>query len=268
MTLFSQVEHENKVRITCSVKDNGPGMTDSVLDTLFQKFSQASAKTHVQYGGSGLGLYISKRLVELLGGQISAKSSPGGGSDLRFYVICERPASVEGYTHAVHAPQKQEKVVDKIISLKKATGSRTATGIYSDHERPTLLVVEDNLVNQKLMVKLLSGKYNIRTANNGLECLALFKSSSGTSIDLVLCDIEMRKRALNILYGSANTIQRSWMDMKPFVASRSGKVLKVCGPCHSWQSVPILARNKFKRCWTPVWIGRFISPLVVKKFSK
>lgn len=67
--------------LICSIADTGRGLTGQEISGLFQRFKQANAKTHVQYGGSGLGLFICRRIVELLGGEIGVKSERGRGSE-------------------------------------------------------------------------------------------------------------------------------------------------------------------------------------------
>ncbi|OAA54971.1 ethylene receptor [Niveomyces insectorum RCEF 264] len=81
------------VNLHIAVTDSGPGLQEDEKNTLFQHFSQASPRTHVQYGGSGLGLFISRRLAELQGGQIGVASYPGEGSTFAFYVQCRKTAT-------------------------------------------------------------------------------------------------------------------------------------------------------------------------------
>ena len=66
--------------ITLAVKDTGIGMTPEQMDKLFQEFSQASSKTASKYGGTGLGLVISRRFCQMMGGDITVESEPGRGS--------------------------------------------------------------------------------------------------------------------------------------------------------------------------------------------
>lgn len=79
------------IHVYFTVKDTGRGLAKDEIDRLFQRFSQASPKTFKKYGGSGLGLYISKELTELQGGQIGVKSDGlGRGSTFGFYVKTRR----------------------------------------------------------------------------------------------------------------------------------------------------------------------------------
>jgi len=83
------------IYLTFSVNDTGPGLKKGEMAALFQRFSQATPRTHVTYGGSGLGLFISKRLVELQGGRIYVDSVENKGSTFTFYIKVGR-SSVSG----------------------------------------------------------------------------------------------------------------------------------------------------------------------------
>lgn len=84
-----------------AVRDTGRGLTPDEKKLLFQRFSQASPRTHVTYGGSGLGLFISRELTELQGGEIGVSSEAGKGSTFAFYVMCRRSSEPQ---EAVDAP--------------------------------------------------------------------------------------------------------------------------------------------------------------------
>ncbi|RKP03939.1 hypothetical protein CXG81DRAFT_8936 [Caulochytrium protostelioides] len=95
----------DKICLTFSVCDNGIGMSPEEQRQLFGRFAQASPRTTVDYGGSGLGLFISRRLVELQGGAIRVRSEKGVGTSFDFFIICGR-ASKNGDEARAVAPSK------------------------------------------------------------------------------------------------------------------------------------------------------------------
>lgn len=74
-----------------AVADTGPGLLPAELETLFQRFSQASSKTHTVFGGSGLGLFVCRKIAELMGGRIEVASRYAEGSVFRFFVKTRAP---------------------------------------------------------------------------------------------------------------------------------------------------------------------------------
>ncbi|KAK4178882.1 hypothetical protein QBC36DRAFT_344225 [Triangularia setosa] len=80
------------VFVMFEVKDTGQGLTEEEKKSLFKRFVQASSRTHVKYGGSGLGLFISRRLTELQNGAIGVASQPGVGSTFVFYIEASLPS--------------------------------------------------------------------------------------------------------------------------------------------------------------------------------
>lgn len=158
-----------------SVTDSGCGMSEEEQTRMFDRFSQASPKTYNQYGGSGLGLFISKRLVELQGGQIGLASEVDTGSRFAFYVLAAKGQKPEDLPRL--RPAKRASLHD-IRPTTTTTTTTTTTAIRSalvvDHlpSDCTVLIVEDNLVNQKILQKhLIKLGYKVQTANHGQEAL-------------------------------------------------------------------------------------------------
>lgn len=152
-----------KFNIHMSVSDTGPGLTDEERAMLFQRFRQTSPRTHVEYGGSGLGLFISRMLTELQGGQIGVLSQKGQGSTFAFYIQsrkCVEPALV--------SPSAQKDGVIDPMTVHPVIDPATVH----------VLVVEDNEVNQKVLGRLLR-RYGFKAhlANHGGEAIEKLQRS-------------------------------------------------------------------------------------------
>jgi signal transduction histidine kinase/CheY-like chemotaxis protein len=157
---------ENTIALQFSVEDTGIGIPEEKLNTIFERFEQASSDTTRQYGGTGLGLAITKKLVELQNGRINASSLEGKGSvftlELSFQ-ISKKTALAEPPSHSAN----QE---------KDLTGVR-------------LLMIEDNVLNQIVAKRLLSRwKAHIDIANEGNEALNLLRQHH---YDVILMDIHL-----------------------------------------------------------------------------
>ncbi|GAB3303321.1 PAS domain S-box protein [Hymenobacter tenuis] len=151
-------------RYQFSVEDTGIGISNGQLQQLFEPFTQASASTAREYGGSGLGLSISRGLVELLGGELTAESRLHQGSTFRF--------TLQFGSAAAPAPAPE----------------LTAPNYQALSGRRVLLT-EDNRVNQFLMQAMLRGwGMVVDTASSGPEAVALFQQHA---YDVVLMDIQM-----------------------------------------------------------------------------
>jgi PAS domain S-box-containing protein len=159
-------QEEDQVLLRFSVTDTGIGMTPDQQKGLFQFFSQADSSITRKYGGSGLGLSICKRLVEMMGGEIQAKSAYGQGSSFHFVL----PQKI-GYLPAEH--EKSANMAEDVRRLKGCT----------------ILLVEDNKINQELAELMLSRHgIKVHVADNGQEALAALDEQE---FDGVLMDIQM-----------------------------------------------------------------------------
>lgn len=194
---------DGKLYLQIDVVDSGKGLTPEEKRLLFKRFAQGSPKTEVSYGGSGLGLFISRQITEMLGGEIGVGSSPTGGCIFAFYVATTKidaPHDLKNIPKPISSPAIR--AADIPMSLapespkKVLTKSRLAKQPGGDETRKAL-VVEDNLVNQKVLCKQLRNRgFEVEATNHGKEALealerAKLSKDKTRMFDVCLCDIEM-----------------------------------------------------------------------------
>jgi CheY-like chemotaxis protein len=152
-----------------AVKDTGIGIPEDKMDRLFRPFSQVDTSTTRKYGGTGLGLVVSKRLIETMGGRIWAESEFGKGSTFHFTIITKE-ALCKPLDAGHGSPLKAELLNNGDNGLR-------------------ILLAEDNIVNQKVMYRMLKKLgYRAEVAANGLEVLEALKHSR---YDVILMDVQM-----------------------------------------------------------------------------
>ena len=158
-------EHPPRLRFT--VADTGIGIAPPALAQIFQPFYQVDSTRSRLRGGTGLGLVISQRIVEAMGGRIEVASRVGGGSSFSFTLTMPL------------APQLPTPAVDSDFA-----GLDGAPGLQG-----VVLLVEDNVVNRLIGAEmLLSFGLEVLQAEDGAQALALLESQR---VDLVLMDIQM-----------------------------------------------------------------------------
>jgi signal transduction histidine kinase/ligand-binding sensor domain-containing protein/CheY-like chemotaxis protein/HPt (histidine-containing phosphotransfer) domain-containing protein len=154
----------SRARLRFSVRDTGIGMTPEQTARLFQPFSQADASTTRKHGGTGLGLTICRRLVELMGGEILLESEPGSGSTFRF-----------------------------TVSLGVASGPARSRIVPERLRAVSALVVDDNAAARDILVHSLDGLCaRVDAVSSGEEAIAAVKQhDSDEPYDVVFMDWRM-----------------------------------------------------------------------------
>ncbi len=164
---FGYSVKESEKEIEFYVEDTGIGISPEMQQEIFKHFSQVESTGAREFGGSGLGLSISKAYVELLGGEVWLKSELGKGSTFYFTI-----------------PYK--KTTGKIV----AAGTHSITGVERDKTlTKTLLIVEDEESNYRLLEEIFASmNLNLLWAKNGEEAIAISKERE---VDLILMDLKM-----------------------------------------------------------------------------
>ena len=161
----------SKGKYKFEVKDTGIGLKEEELNKLFQPFSQADGSTTRNFGGTGLGLVISKQLVELMNGKIWVKSQYAVGSSFIFEIDLEESKNTT-------TPNKH--LNNKVMDLK------AYDNLLTGHK---ILLVDDNEVNQEIVLGLLEkSNATLDIASNGQEAVEIF---SKNDYSLILMDIQM-----------------------------------------------------------------------------
>lgn len=158
----------SSVSLYFEVSDSGIGMTEEQMGRLFQSFSQADTSTTRKYGGTGLGLTISKQLVEMMGGEIGVKSTPGEGSTFYFTATFG--------------------IGDEALHIERLPSP--------DLRGKWVLVVDDNAISRQILTEsLTSMSFNARAVESGKAALAELErvkaEPDANPYDLILMDWKM-----------------------------------------------------------------------------
>jgi signal transduction histidine kinase len=159
-------DYDESIRLQFAISDTGIGIEENRVNTIFESFTQANQNTKRLFGGTGLGLTISKQLTELQGGSISVESEEGQGSTFFVELTFEKGSFAD----------EAKTITKSEINGESLSGLR-------------VLLAEDNLVNQKVMLRFLE-RWNVdmTVVDNGKEAVEAVKKHN---YDVVLMDLQM-----------------------------------------------------------------------------
>jgi len=164
---------EKEARLQFSVADTGIGLSKEQQEKLFKSFTQADSSTTRQYGGTGLGLVISNKLILMMQGEIWVDSKEGEGSTFHFTIRLKKPQNANDFEQKI---EESSQLAAMNQAVEKLKGSR-------------LLLVEDNELNLELAKELLVMEgIAVTTACNGKEALKILETQK---FDGVLMDCQM-----------------------------------------------------------------------------
>jgi signal transduction histidine kinase len=169
VTMGVESRTENKVELKFEVRDTGIGISAEKQKSIFSPFTQADSSTTRQYGGTGLGLTITARLVALMNGRIWVESELGKGSIFHFTCHLDVRNGDSGVVASKHPPFTSREI-PQIKPLR-------------------ILLAEDNSVNQKLATIMLEKTgHSVFVASTGVETVEKYGAED---FDLILMDIQM-----------------------------------------------------------------------------
>ncbi len=160
------------VTLSFSVIDTGIGIDQDKLVSIFQSFNQASSNTTRKYGGSGLGLTISKQLIEIQGGKITVNSELGKGSNFSFTIVLTKVKKI------------------KLAPIPISNNSKISHDLKNlDNQDIKVLIAEDNKINQLFASTILrKKKFKVDIADNGKIVLEKLQAQK---YDIILMDLHM-----------------------------------------------------------------------------
>jgi signal transduction histidine kinase/CheY-like chemotaxis protein/HEPN domain-containing protein len=154
---------DERATLSFAITDTGIGIPEDKLGTVFESFSQGSVEINRKYGGTGLGLTIVKKLIELLGGEVKLESIVGKGSKFSF----DLPFKVD----------------------EQQLPTKDQPKTYTNLKDKKILVVEDNKINQMITKKMLENKGMLcEIIDNGEDAIETAKTNS---YDLILMDVHL-----------------------------------------------------------------------------
>ncbi|MFO7788334.1 MAG: ATP-binding protein [Halospina sp.] len=166
-----RLDGDDEGTLICQVSDSGSGIPTERLGDMFSSFEQMDAAASRRSGGTGLGLPLVQRLVELMGGHVAVESDPGCGSRFRFVIpmkVHDRAPQADAGTGGIQAPTP-------------TSGARTRQA----------LVVEDNPVNQRVAARQLENLgFHVRCASSGTAAVDDI-CENGSRYDVILMDCQM-----------------------------------------------------------------------------
>ncbi|MDR1020256.1 MAG: response regulator [Synergistaceae bacterium] len=157
---------DGRARVSFTVSDTGIGISEEALPKLFQRFEQGGRDISRQYGGTGLGLVISKKIVQLLGGDIAVKSKAGEGSEFSFEIWLRESGEI---------PYDE-----------------TAADTFGKFTDKRALLVDDVPINRLIARDMLeSAGMSVDEAEDGRAALKLFEGSPENAYDVIFMDVQM-----------------------------------------------------------------------------
>jgi len=206
-----ETEDTSNIRLHFRIADTGIGIPPDIIHEIFRPFEQADASLTRQFGGSGLGLTISQRFVQLMGGTIEVASTPGVGSSFSFSLAFAKPAAS-----------------DQGVMRIAPSGAEAESRLRADFRGTRVLLADDDLVNQAMVQEMLRDVvgFQVDVAADGEQAVALAETHE---YGLILMDIQMPKR--DGLDATRQIRQLSGYVFVPIIAMTANTVADIRAAC-------------------------------------
>ncbi|ESA43824.1 autoinducer 2 sensor kinase/phosphatase luxQ, variant [Neurospora crassa OR74A] len=210
-------ETDDTIEVKFVIQDTGIGIEEEVLKRLFQPFSQGDPSTARKFGGTGLGLTISKNLLELMKGRMALASKKDEGTTATFWIPFKKPQKAQSITGPLsdrlqsetsvscNCPAPADQESGALSGEQRSAWRQSSTSLspttsqeelsMPDRSKIFILVVEDNEINQQIAIRTIRKLgFQVAAAWNGKEALEyLSKASTGKTRkpDIILMDVQM-----------------------------------------------------------------------------
>ena len=214
-------ELEDEVILRIEVSDNGIGISKEQQERLFMSFNQADSSISRKFGGTGLGLVISKRIVEIMGGKIWIESELGEGAKFIFTIMAKRAKGDDRNLLYEKVSDEKSDIISDNMQYKVPIRS-------FNFKSYRILIAEDVEINREIMSAILEDtEISIDYAENGNKALSMF-SENPDRYNLILMDINMPEmdgyettkqiRALEAELWGKNCYNRNLHENIPIIA--------------------------------------------------
>jgi len=174
-----------RLLVRFEVRDTGIGIAPAQQPRLFNAFEQADSSISQRFGGTGLGLALTRHLAALMGGEVGLQSAPGAGSTVWFTARL-------GHDHSALAPALAARDARCDAGGHGGDGGGSESAVRRAHAGARVLVVDDNPVNQEVAASLLQeAGLCVSVASSGEQAVAMATDAQAQPFDLILMDVQM-----------------------------------------------------------------------------
>lgn len=186
------------------IKDNGIGIPDNFMSSIYEPFMRADNALEIGQQGTGLGMFITKSIINLMNGEIAIKSEEGKGTEVTITLYVKIPEDT--------AFEKNDSSINETKLLLKDIKERNLSGKH-------FLIVEDNEVNLEIVVQILNMTgADLLTAKDGCEAVQIFNEKPEDFFDIIFMDLKMPRMNGYEATGTIRNSEKKYAKAVPIIA--------------------------------------------------